>query len=187
MLKLRIVETLGEKSLLLPHYLDDALAANARAKYLFALLQAAQAHAEHPDRPPIDLRGERQAAQIDDTTLDGVVADSQRIEHGIYAVPQASRIHVDLFTALADMIRPLSVTVEDDRTSAFEVRLSALAASLPAPEDDRGATGMIVSQLVEVQPLPCEKGKCRRRQGCPKKLLVATQQGSTVTESQCGI
>jgi len=137
MLKLRIVETLGEKSLLLPHYLDDALAANARAKYLFALLQAAQAHAEHPDRPPIDLRGERQAAQIDDTTLDGVVADSQRIEHGIYAVPQASRIHVDLFTALADMIRPLAVTVEDDRTSAFEVRLSALAASLPAPEDDR--------------------------------------------------
>ncbi|MFA5924732.1 MAG: hypothetical protein WC856_26170, partial [Methylococcaceae bacterium] len=43
----------------------------------------------------------------------------------------------------------------------------------------RGATGMIVSQLVEVQPLPCEKGKCRRRQGCPKKLLVATQQGGT--------
>lgn len=137
MLKSRIVETLGEKSLLLPHYLDDALTANARAKYLFALLQAAQAHAEHPDRPPTDLRGERQAAQIDDTTLDGVVVGSQRIEHRIYSVPQAGRIHVDLFTALADMIRPLTVTVEDGITSSFEGRLSALAASLPAPEEDR--------------------------------------------------
>jgi hypothetical protein len=106
MLKSRIVETLGESSLLLPYYLVEALAANARAKYLFALLQAAQAHAEHPDRPPADLRGERQAAGIDDTTLDGVVAGSQRIEPGIYLVPQAGRIHVDLFTALADMIRP---------------------------------------------------------------------------------
>jgi len=40
-----------------------------------------------------------------------------------------------------------------------------------------GATGMVVSQLVEVQPLPCEKGRSRRKQGCPKKLQVATQQG----------
>ncbi len=137
MLKSRIVETLGERSLLLPHYLDEALAANARAKYLFALLQAAQAHAEHPDRPPTDLRGERQAAEIDDTTLDGVVAGSQRIEPGLYAVPQAVRIHADLFTALADMIRPLAVTDGEDRASTFEGRLSALAATLPAPEEDR--------------------------------------------------
>ena len=40
-------------------------------------------------------------------------------------------------------------------------------------------TGMIVSQLVEVQPLPCEKGKSRRMQGCPKKLSGATQEGIT--------
>jgi len=107
MLKSRIVETLGERSLLLPRYLDEALAANARAKYLFALLQAARAHAEHRDHPPTDLRGERQAAQIDDTTLDGVVAGSQRIEPGLYAVPQAGRIHADLFTAgLRRLTRP---------------------------------------------------------------------------------
>src|SRR5512139_835899 len=123
MLKSRIVETLGEKSLLLPHYLVEALAANARAKYLFALLQAAQVHAEHPDRPPTDLRGERQAAGIDDTTLDGVATGSQCIEPGIYLVPQAGRIHVDLFTALADMIRPLALMFEDGSALTFEGRL----------------------------------------------------------------
>jgi len=137
MLKLRIVETLGERSLLLPRYLDEALAANAKAKYLFALLQAARAHADHPESPPTDLRGERQAAQIDDTTLDGVVGSSQRLEPGLYAVPQAGRIHADLFTALGDMIRPLAGTDAADGASTFEARLSALAASLPAPEDDR--------------------------------------------------
>ncbi|GEM_PF-1144754 len=33
-----------------------------------------------------------------------------------------------------------------------------------------GVTGMVVSQLVEVQPSPCEKGRSRRKQGCPKKF-----------------
>jgi uncharacterized protein Yka (UPF0111/DUF47 family) len=137
MLKSHIVETLGEPSLLLPRYLDDALAANARAKYLFALLQAARAHAERPVQPPTDLRGERVAAQIDDTILDGVVAGSQRIEPGLYVVPQGGRIHAHLFTALADMIRPLAVAGGGGSASTLRARLTALAGSLPAPEGDR--------------------------------------------------
>jgi|GEM_PF-1578732 len=136
MLKLCIVETLGEKSLLLPHYLGEALVANARAKYLFALLQAAKAHAEHPNRPPADLRGERQAAQINDATLDGVVAGSQRLEPGLYKVPQGTRIHADLFTAGGDMIRPLRVKDEKHKVSTFEDRLSSQALLLAAPKED---------------------------------------------------
>ncbi|WP_374088935.1 hypothetical protein [Methylomicrobium lacus] len=136
MLKSCIVETLGEKSLLLPHYLGEALKANARAKYLFALLQAAKAHAEHPHRLPADLRGERQAAQINDATLDGVVAGSRRLEKGLYKVPQSVRIHADLFAAVAEMIRPLRVKDENNKASTFDDRLSSLDLSLAAPKED---------------------------------------------------
>jgi len=151
MLKSRIVETLGERSLLVPHYLEEALAANARVKYLFALLQAAQAHAENPQRPPADLRSERQAAEIGDTALDGVVVGSQRIEPGLYAVPQSARIHADLFTSLADMIRPLAVMSGEDGASTFEDRLSALATKLPAPESDR-VSADYVTGVTAVRP-----------------------------------
>ncbi|HSN23646.1 MAG TPA: hypothetical protein VLS45_05690, partial [Methylomicrobium sp.] len=136
MLKSSIVETLGESSLLLPHYLGEALVANARAKYLFALLQAAQAHAEHPDRVLTDLRAERQSAQINDATLDSVIAASQRIEPGLYKVPQGSRIHADLLNAVVDMIRPLLIEHNKDEASKFEDRLSTLTLSLPAPKED---------------------------------------------------
>ncbi|MDD1612042.1 MAG: hypothetical protein LUQ57_02760 [Methylococcaceae bacterium] len=122
--------------MLLPHYLGEAFAANARAKYLFALMQEAKAHAEHPHRPPADLLGERQAAQINDATLDGVVAGSQRLESGLYKVPQCGRIHADLFAAVADMIRPLLIRDDKHKASAFEDRLSSLALSLAAPKED---------------------------------------------------
>ncbi len=49
--KSRIVEALGEEGLRLPALLNEALAANDRAKYLFTVLQVAQGHAEHPGGP----------------------------------------------------------------------------------------------------------------------------------------
>lgn len=141
MLKSHIVGSLGEQSLLLPHYLNEALVANARAKYLFTLLQAAQAHAEHPDRPSADLRSERLAARIDDTLLDGVIAGSQRIETGLYTIPLAGRIHAALLAALADMIRPLLEGGSNkDKAAELERRYAALELSLPAPTEDRVST-----------------------------------------------
>ena len=43
--KSHIVEALGEEGLRLPALLNEALAANDRAKYLFTVLQVAQGHA----------------------------------------------------------------------------------------------------------------------------------------------
>jgi hypothetical protein len=49
MLKTRIIDELGEQELLLPALVNEALAANDRAKYLMTLLQAARSHAEQPE------------------------------------------------------------------------------------------------------------------------------------------
>lgn len=58
MVKARIVDELGEQALLLPVRVNEALAANDRAKYLMTLLQFARAHADHPDSPATDLSPE---------------------------------------------------------------------------------------------------------------------------------
>ncbi len=54
--KSRIVEVLGEEGLRLPALLNEALAANDRAKYLFTVLQVAQGHADRPGSAAPDHR-----------------------------------------------------------------------------------------------------------------------------------
>ncbi|MGB7988299.1 MAG: hypothetical protein WCF44_02820, partial [Candidatus Methylophosphatis roskildensis] len=53
--KTRIIDALGEPKLLLPALVNEALAANDRAKYYFALLQIAQARADDPQRSAPEL------------------------------------------------------------------------------------------------------------------------------------
>lgn len=137
MLKSRVVEVLGEKNLLLPHLLEEALIANARAKYLFALLQAAQAHAEQPERAVVDLRAERRAAQIDDARYDEIVAASQSLGHGSYAVPMAARIHGELLAAIDAMIRPLAAAGDGETVTAASASRRRAALGIVAPEADR--------------------------------------------------
>lgn len=62
--KARIVAALGELRLLLPYLLNEALAANERAKYRLTLLQTAKARADSPDKAFSDLRTERPACGI---------------------------------------------------------------------------------------------------------------------------
>lgn len=73
MTKARIVGELGEAGLLLPALVNEALAANDRAKYLMTLLQVAREHADHPDLAATDLKQERLACGVVDAELDTVV------------------------------------------------------------------------------------------------------------------
>ena len=93
MTKARIVEELGEPGLLLPTLVNDALAANDRAKYLMTLLQVAHEHADHPDATATDLKQERLASGVADAELDTVVARSRKEGSGEYLIPAAGRIH----------------------------------------------------------------------------------------------
>src|SRR3974390_2830231 len=60
-----MIDALGERALLLPHKLEEALAANDRLKVCFTLLQAAERHADHPEEPVPDFSAERHAAGMD--------------------------------------------------------------------------------------------------------------------------
>ena len=107
MTKARIVGELGETSLLLPALVNEALAANDRAKYLMTLLQVAREHADHPDLAATDVKQERLACGVADAELDTVVARSRKEGPDAYLVPAARRIHDLLVDDVRRMLTPL--------------------------------------------------------------------------------
>ncbi len=84
--KTRIIDALGEPKLLLPALVNEALAANDRAKFYFALLQMAQAHADDPQRRTPELLAERTGASVDEDALDSLPIHSARLGPGRYCV-----------------------------------------------------------------------------------------------------
>lgn len=130
--KLRIIGSLGEDGILLPSLVNAALAANDRAKYFFALLQAAAWHAEHPDQPATELRQERLVCGVSDDALDGVVARSAKVADGRYQIPAAASIVSALLGEVDVMLRPLA-----ERDPALGARLAKLRGAAPPAADDR--------------------------------------------------
>ena len=105
--KLHIISSLGEQSILLPARVNAALAANDRAKYYFTLLQAAAAHAEHPDRSASDLRRERLSCGVTDDTWDAFTAGSAKLGEGCYRIPEARRAIASILQEIDVMLRPI--------------------------------------------------------------------------------
>ncbi len=124
--KNRILNSLNEQALLLPSLVNRALAANDRVKYRFTLLQAAQAHAERPDAVTSSLRAERLAAGVQDSSLDRVVGEAERLGKGRYRVPQSALILRDAFADVTEMLEPL-VAADTQESAGFAQRLQALA------------------------------------------------------------
>jgi uncharacterized protein Yka (UPF0111/DUF47 family) len=133
--KLKIVGALGEEALLLPTLVNQALAANSRAKYLFSLLQTARARADRPERPFSILREERLASGVDQAELDAVVAGSRRSPESLYLIPHSEEIVHRALDAVREMIVPLEAVADGDVAKNYLARFQALAA-MPIPEDD---------------------------------------------------
>ncbi|NMD35244.1 MAG: hypothetical protein GYA73_05105, partial [Planctomycetes bacterium] len=74
MRKDKILSELQESAFRKFELLREGLVANDRAKYYFALLGLAQAHAFDPSAPVDGLESERQKAGIEDAWLDEVAA-----------------------------------------------------------------------------------------------------------------
>ncbi len=129
-----IIQTLGESSLLLPHRLNAALAANDRAKYLLTLLQAARLHAEHPDNAAADLRSERLAAGIDDESWDRLAEGASRCARQGYRIPGMDRLGRQLGADLRQMLAPLADAGSTDAEN-FSKRLGVLETSPWHDED----------------------------------------------------
>lgn len=131
MIKTEIVSELGENPLLLPAYVEQALQANNRIKYLFTLLQEARRYAEHPETGATDLRAERSAADISDSSLDAVIPNTQRTTTNNYYIPHIALIHEQIVAALKNMLAPIKVGFGEDKANQYEQRFKALLEQTP--------------------------------------------------------
>lgn len=142
MIKDAIIEALGETELLLPDRVNRGLVANDRVKYYLTLLQSANHHAAETEHSFTSLRTERDAAGVDDASLDRVVEESRPAAGGDVHVPGARQIMRSLLDELALMLQPVrtAAAVAPDLDAAITVytrRLERLQADAPSGDGDR--------------------------------------------------
>jgi uncharacterized protein Yka (UPF0111/DUF47 family) len=172
--KAHIIDALGERRLLLPTLLNQALAANDRSKYLFTLLQMALSHAERPDAPVSDLRTERQAAGVSDEGLDAVVASSSKVGTAKYRIPRVQGICAQLYEELERMLEPIRAA-EVEEADSFSGRLKLLCAKPWCSADD-----LISSAQVDAMT-------SARRQGGDSLHLLVMDMHKVLNRLQAGI
>ncbi|MFZ0694222.1 MAG: hypothetical protein WAN51_08755 [Alphaproteobacteria bacterium] len=134
--KTKVVERLGEKAVLLPALIGDALAANDRIKLRLSLLQEAASHARTPNGEPRSFRAERQAAGLDTPSLDSFVAGARALSPTRLFMPGASELVAGMIADLSAMLAPLQLA-DNEAGQSFVVRTEALTKSLPAAEGDQ--------------------------------------------------
>ncbi|MCM2359483.1 MAG: hypothetical protein NDI77_15135 [Geobacteraceae bacterium] len=143
--KARIVAALGERRLLLPYLLNEALAANERAKYRLTLLQTAKAHADFPDKPFSDLRTERLACGISDASYDDMVAESAGRRADSYAMPHLAELCSALRDDMMAMLAPFEASQKAE-AELFRRRLQELS-SRSWQEEDGTISGTTIAGL----------------------------------------
>lgn len=156
MSKSRIVDELGEQGLLLPVLVNEALAANDRAKYLMTLFQFARERADHPELPVRDLKQERLASGVTDSDYDNVVAGSIKRDSDCYFIPLTQKIHQCLADDVAKMLSP--ILVESDALGSpllskghqYQQRMTHVLTQAPSLVDDT-VSGSYLSQLTSGQ------------------------------------
>src|SRR5262245_16324217 len=146
--KVRIIEQIGAKGLLLPELINRGLAANDRLKYYLALLQTAAAHAQAPTQPTSDLRDEREASGVDDVSLDEVVLGAASPAPDTYLIPRAANILQLTAVDLHLMVEPIRVAAGTsrelrDRVDGYCRRVDEQIALMPCSEDDRVSSRLV--------------------------------------------
>jgi len=106
MQKSEAVAAMGKSSLLLPAWIKAALAANDRLKLYLTVVQAAAAHAEHPNAELLDLGRETAAAGLEDRWLRDLPAASSQVDGALH-IAELRRLAQRLAEALGVMARPL--------------------------------------------------------------------------------
>lgn len=124
--KAHILGLLGEHTLLLPSLVNMALAANDRIKYRLTLLQSAHFHANHPEAPMPNLRMERLAAGVLESTLDQVIAGAQPLDAERVLIPESAHMLSELHNDVMEMYAPLEAA-KVRSAAAFAKRLEQLS------------------------------------------------------------
>jgi uncharacterized protein Yka (UPF0111/DUF47 family) len=111
--KAHMVASLGQRGLLLPAWVTEALRANDRIKVYLTVLQAASAHAGHPDHELADLTGEMASAGLKDAWIHDAAAAARRIDDDV-VFPEARKLIEHLAGDLVIMARPVMETMPPD-------------------------------------------------------------------------
>ncbi|SDI34611.1 hypothetical protein [Paraburkholderia phenazinium] len=106
MQKTEAVESMGQRSLLLPAWIKAALSANDRLKLYLSVLQTAFAHAEHREAEALDLSGELGAARAEASWLRELSANASLVD-GTLLVPNLEFLIEHLAADLKTMAKPL--------------------------------------------------------------------------------
>lgn len=139
--KVRIIEQIGAKGLLLPELINRGLAAHDRLKYYMTLLQTATAHAHTPNQPTGNLREEREASGIADAMFDQIVPGTRSLAPDLYVIPSASKVIEQMFADLRQMVEPLHVAATTrvelrERLDAYQRRIDERISQTPHSDDD---------------------------------------------------
>ena len=114
------VAAMGPSRLLLSVWIEAALAANDRLKLYLTVLQAAAAHAEHPESQALDLGRETAAAGVDGRWLRDLPAACSRVD-GVLLVPELRQLAERLAGDIGVMARPLLEGQQQGEESAARV------------------------------------------------------------------
>ncbi|SOE87855.1 Uncharacterized conserved protein YkaA, UPF0111/DUF47 family [Burkholderia sp. YR290] len=106
MQKNQALAVMGQRSLLMPGFIKAALGANDHLKLYLSVLQAAAAHAEHPDREVLDLTAELASARVDAPWLRDMLASASLVDDTLL-VPELTALAQHLADDLQTMARPL--------------------------------------------------------------------------------
>ena len=146
--KAGILERIGERSLLLPELINEALAANDRVKYYLTLFQAAYGYAQAPGTRAPDLRNDRECAGVSDESLDRIVGASHMVTPATVYVPGAAAIVDHIFGDVRQMLEPVVTSAAmhgelTERSAVYTRRLDDQIAHTPACPDDQIAVSAI--------------------------------------------
>jgi uncharacterized protein Yka (UPF0111/DUF47 family) len=108
------VESLGKSKLLGPMLLRSALVANDRLKFVLTAIQAACAHARHPDEPAMRLEADYAAARMDASWLLELPAKAV-LEGARVRIPELQRVLAMLAEDIGVMARPVASSAGPDR------------------------------------------------------------------------
>jgi hypothetical protein len=145
MQKTQAIAVMGQRSLLMPGWIKAALQANDHPKLYLSVLQAAAAHAEHPESEVLDLTAELASAHVDTLWLRDMPASASLVDDTLL-VPELAVLAQHLTEDLQTMARPLleSETKPDADTDALRARTHHWLDWLAALRGERirGMTGI---------------------------------------------
>ena len=158
--KVEIVERLGERVVLIPALIEEALTANDRLKIRLTLLQEASAQAVEPGRAQPSMERELRDVGLDDVAFAATIAKARPIDAALFVAPGAAELSAGLAKDLAALLAPIEAA-SPRRAASLRARVEAALKDLPAFADDRVAHA-------EVARL----GSARREDGDSLHLIV---------------